>query len=54
MVDKYLDDLKGIAYFDWIKLKIEIDRMFDCQKGEFERELKLANEDKVKNHSVTI
>lgn len=40
---EYIRALQGISYPDWIKLKIGIDRAFDYEKGESEKNLKLAN-----------
>lgn len=46
---KYLDALKGITYPEWVRLKVGIDRAFEEQKGESERQLKLADTEIVKN-----
>lgn len=52
-MEKYIEALKGISYFDWIKLREGINRTFERQKGEFEKELKLTtvNETKKIIHS---
>lgn len=41
--DKRLKALEGITYPEWVKLKIGMDRYFDQEKGESEKNLKLAN-----------
>lgn len=46
-MEKYINSLKGISYFEWVKLRMAVDRAFDKQKGEFENKLKLANVDDV-------
>lgn len=38
-----LKTLEGITYPEWVKLKIGMDRYFDQEKGESEKNLKLAN-----------
>ena len=35
--------LEGIAYPEWVKLRIGMDRYFNQEKGESEKSLKLAN-----------
>ena len=45
----YIKALEGITYSDWVKLKIGMERAFEYQKGEFERKLKFANVDVVKD-----
>lgn len=47
-MEKYLNALQGIAYYDWLKLKIGVDRSFEAQKNELERELKFANPEKAR------
>lgn len=49
MENKYLSVLKGITYLEWTKLKLAIDRAFEKEKGEFEKELKLAKIEDVEN-----
>ncbi len=44
---KYLKALEGISYPEWMRLRIGIDRAFEHQKGESEKQLKLANIDVV-------
>lgn len=48
-MDKYIKELTGITYFEWVKLKTSVDRAFDEQKGEFERSLKFASPDTASN-----
>lgn len=47
-MEKYLQALEGISYLEWVKLRIGIDRAFEHQKGESEKQLKLANVDVAK------
>ena len=47
-MEKFLREIEGISYPEWIKLRTGIDRAFEYQKGESERQLKLANIDVVK------
>lgn len=47
-MEKYLKALEGISYAEWVKLRTGIDRAFEYQKGESERQLKLANVDVIK------
>lgn len=47
-MEKYINALKGISYFEWVKLKNGIDRSFEHQKGEFEKSLKFADTEDVK------
>lgn len=47
-MQEYIIALQGISYSDWVKLKAGIDRTFEMQKREFEKNLKLANTDHVK------
>lgn len=42
-MEKYLESLKGITYPEWVKLKTGIDRTFDTEKSELERQLKFAD-----------
>lgn len=42
-MEKYIKALEGISYPEWKKLRMGIDRSFEAQKGEFEKDLKLAN-----------
>lgn len=46
---KYLEHLKGITYPEWIRLRTGIDRAFEQQKGESEKQLKLADAEIVEN-----
>lgn len=41
-ISTYLEKLDGISYFDWLKLRQSVDRLFDKQKNEQERHLELA------------
>lgn len=47
-MEKYIEALKGISYFEWIKLREGVNKAFEMQKGEFEKTLKLANMDDAK------
>lgn len=40
---KYLESLQGITYLEWVRLRTGIDRAFEKEKGESERQLKLAD-----------
>lgn len=46
-MEKYIKALEGISYQEWKKLRMGIDRSFELQKGEFEKDLKLDNSDMV-------
>ena len=48
-LEKYIKALEGISYPEWKKLRMGIDRSFEAQKGEFEKNLKLANSDLAEN-----
>ena len=47
-MEKYIEALKRISYADWKKLRMAMDRAFAHQKGESEKQLKLADTDIVK------
>lgn len=47
-MEEYLKALEGIGYSDWLKLRIAIDRVFEHQKSESEKQLKLASIESVK------
>lgn len=47
-MEKYIEALKGISYFDWIKLREGIDSEFDRQIGESKRSLQLTDSENVK------
>ena len=42
-----LKALEGITYPEWVKMKIGMERYFDQEKGESEKNLKLADAEKV-------
>lgn len=44
---KYIESLSGITYLEWVKLRAGVDRVFEYQKSESERQLKLADISKV-------
>ncbi|GLC79232.1 hypothetical protein [Lacrimispora brassicae] len=44
---EYLKSLQGISYLEWVKVKMVIDETFRNQKNELEKELKLADSEKV-------
>ena len=39
-MEEYIKALRGITYFEWIKLRESINAVFEMQKGEFEKKLK--------------
>lgn len=41
-MNKYITALKGITYPEWVKIKIAVDRVFEKEKCELEKELKLS------------
>ena len=47
-MENYLQALEGISYGDWVKLRTAIDRVFDLQRRDSERKIKLANTNVVK------
>lgn len=47
-MEEYIKALKGISYVEWLRLRMALDRAFEYQKGESEKQLKLANTDVVK------
>lgn len=49
MLRKYLLALNGITYPEWIKIRAGVDRAFSQQKGESEKNLKLADTKIVEN-----
>ena len=46
-MEEYIKALRGITYFEWIKLRESINAVFEMQKGEFEKKLKLADSEDV-------
>lgn len=44
---KYIEALRGISYFEWLKLREGIDAEFNRQIGESKRSLKLTDSEKV-------
>ena len=48
-VEKYIKALEGISYYEWIKLRIAIDRAFEIKKSELEKNLKFADIEGAKN-----
>lgn len=51
-MEEYIEALKGISYFEWIKLREGIDSEFDRQIGESKRSLQLTDSENVKKLSV--
>ena len=47
-MDEYINALSGISYTEWIGVKMAIDRIFEKQKSELEKELKFADVDVAK------
>ncbi len=45
---KYIEALKDISYYDWIKLREGIDREFKRKIDEHKKSLKLTNSENVK------
>lgn len=39
----YINALIGISYPEWKRLRTAVDRAFEKERGEFEKEIKLAN-----------
>lgn len=44
---KYIEDLKGISYSDWTKLKTVVDRSFEIQVSELKSKIQLTNPEMV-------
>nr|DAY47104.1 MAG TPA: hypothetical protein [Caudoviricetes sp.] len=47
-MEKYIEALEGISYFEWIKLQEGIDSEFEEQIGESKRNLRLTDSENVK------
>ena len=47
-MEKYIEALKDISYYDWIRLKEGIDRKFNRKIDESKKNLKLIDSEKVK------
>ena len=47
-MEKYIEDLKGISYYDWIRLRESIDQEFNRKIDESKKSLKLTNPENVK------
>ena len=47
-MEKYIEALKNISYFEWVKLREGIDSEFDRQIGESKRKLELTDPENVK------
>lgn len=47
-VEKYIEALKGISYFEWIKLREGMDNEFNRLIGESKRSLQLTDSENVK------
>ena len=47
-MEKYIDDLKGISYYDWIRLRESIDQEFNRKIDESKKSLKLTDPENVK------
>lgn len=46
-MEKYIEALKGISYFEWIKLREGMDAEFNRLTGEFKRKLELTDVERV-------
>lgn len=46
-VEKYIEALKGISYFEWIKLREGMDNEFNRLIGESKRKLELTDVERV-------
>ncbi len=54
-MEKYIEALKGISYFEWIKLREGMDKEFNRLIGESKRKLELTDVERVeKNYPFTI
>ena len=51
-VEKYIEALKGISYFEWIKLREGMDNEFNRLIGESKRKLELTDVERVEKLSV--
>lgn len=47
-MEKYIEALKGISYFEWIKLREGMDNEFNRLIGESKRSLQLTDSENVK------
>ena len=47
-MEKYIEDLKGISYYDWIRLRESIDQEFNRKIDESKKSLKLTDPENVK------
>lgn len=47
-MEKYIEALKGISYFEWIKLQEGINSEFEQQISESKRNLRLTDSENVK------
>lgn len=48
-IKKYLENLYGISYQEWVKLSAVISASFEKKKREAEREISLSNENDIVN-----
>lgn len=46
-MEKYIEALKGISYFEWIQLREGMDNEFNRLIGEFKRKLELIDVERV-------
>ncbi|WP_199665530.1 hypothetical protein [Dorea sp. AM58-8] len=46
-MEKYIEALKGISYFEWIKLREGMDKEFNRLIGESKRKLELTDVERV-------
>ena len=53
-VEKYIEALKGISYFEWIKLREGMDNEFNRLIGESKRKLELTDVERVEDYPFTI
>lgn len=47
-MQKYIEALKGISYFEWVKLQEGINSEFEEQIGESKKNLRLTDSENVK------
>ena len=53
-MEKYIEALKGISYFEWIKLREGMDNEFNRLIGESKRKLELTDVERVEDYPFTI
>ncbi len=43
-IERYAEKLDGISYTDWIRVKCSVDKAFDKQKKELDKNIQLSAE----------